>query len=182
MLSRTLHRAAAALLLAAAGASQAATIIRSFTISSNVFQGKLEVQYDDSANIIDSSSGISVVSFSSTLPGWNGAVSPLFDYDPRDEYFRFDFQGSSTLDTSKDDLMIMFQAASRPSPAIMAVNYTKASAPGAQFNDQSMTIVSAVIPSFTPVPTPTGTVPEPASLVLVLLALGAGTLAGARRR
>ena len=165
-------------LLSWSAAAQAAvvTVNRTYTFQTTHFSGSFALQFiKDGNSISDTSTGLTMLSLTTDLSGWDGNYQPVFRYlAPFDEVV-FGLRGSSAIDAGKDDFAMAFMAITSDSPTFMFAQYQwPSNGVTSATNDTKISLTSVVTGT-------TAAVPEPGSLALVLAAVVAGGF-GARLR
>jgi hypothetical protein len=169
---RKLTAALAAATLATA--AQAMPVSRTYNFQTSFFTGSFSLDFDNGSNVGPTATGLSLLSFSTTLSGWNGAVLPTYQYVMASDKLLFGFRGNPLLDLGLDDFSVGFSAASTDS--------SKATI--AQFNwmaGRTSGRTDGLVSSSSSVTVTSGKVPEPGSLALLLATGLAGVCAGGFR-
>ena len=159
-------------LLTLSAVAQAAVVNRSYNFQTGHFSGSFSLQFDNASNVANTSNGVSLLSLSTDLVGWDGAYQPAFHDIAGGDVVVFGFRGNYLINAARDDLLLAFRGASTDTPTLTTAQYQWFSNGQTARNDTRISLTSTV----------TSAVPEPGSLALVLAAALAGTGGAALRR
>jgi len=155
------------------GAAVAAPVNRTYNFQTGHFTGSFSLQFDNANDVVDTGTGLSLLSLTTDLTGWDGAYEPVFRYVAASDLVLFGFWGSGLINAARDDLLLAFRGTSTDTPTFVGASYQWFSQGQTGRNDTRIGLSSSV----------NAQLPEPGTVALTLAALaGGGFVRRLRRR